>query len=1239
MERFPTSSELESQPYSDEVAAYAAQALKRSFSRNKSDADLQDTYEDFVEDRIEDEYEVVKAPHLISESEYLPVARFVSDSRFVEQTRDVIQKYEKIDSMLERIHFISEQSIPDQIQILNSDLFTDNQRQVYEEQLKKSLAAIRENDKKGSLEPEEKSIKRDSIEHSIKEASIGAVMIGTKYQKMCEKAEAMYQANNPGDKGDVLSILLEENQSGQIVHNGAESDVSHLIEAYDFIETMTRQKHPGLSGDDLEEKVTEVGSKALNDAYNQRKYLHDVYSPYNYQYYKLSSRSHLITGLILSESHQKFVLDRVRIIKPKIENVSFERVIELGERCFRKALDLTCSVPPYMDTYDTDEHGDESYASYSFPWLSKMPADIIEKCHRLKKHMPKDERGDEINDLAEDLLTEPLLDEPASLRKRSKLVCHHAEKIGVLCDFCDQGYRFNDLDALDRAVKMVSGAIVTPHSRAFIEEAANFVPPEEARSLPGMEALHLTANRLAGSIDESEMLDALHQIQTLYYTPEAGWLLQGDISENLSFPIGQRNSAKYSWCSRHSLVNLGPDWGEQTIGKFIYTRLQNGIEPNLHDASMLLSTFSLPKETYDIAAIKRDRADGTLKDFENYRIQLADTNLEESFLGMLFSVSGDQKNKIRLPTTDQKIYQLFSDPSSMFLYKEVLKYWDAAKDKDELRLMVLTNLGADLEKFKKDYIRSGKVDDSGLLLKENFVDNNFFEGLADIDYQAIGPRDISIAMSSLAKLGQARREYVDDATRFLTRHMVAPSDSMRKVWPIRAMALADGVDDNVSSIENWAKVNDTKAYYHRMQDYYEDIGLSLDDVDNNQAFIDELSRDYDPDTVLDELAAYKNWERPDKIVSPDERRLKYKDGKEYIGTILGKDDPRGMTIGVDTGCCMTIDGASESCIESGYKDKDAGFFALYEGSGKIMAQSYFYTNQEENPEVLVMDNIESNAGRGADKIIDLYREYFRGYLLDRFHNNPDWQIREVHIGTGYGDLVKPIVMRLDSTDIVLNSHDVYTDASGDQHLLLRLTDDEIVRARENNREISPPPANFTPTHVTSERTSSLGVDQAEAVAYLESELYPEAMRQYDDVDFLYSELTQPGVSEYSFFINSETDATKRPVGYCLAYEAESETDPSFKGKNLYIADFGITEGNRSFSAALNGLDEILSRANQRDVDQIEMAARESTSYRLLTSDFGKRLLARRGYSVEDFGVEDVFGEDESTHLLRLTKIA
>ena len=242
--------------------------------------------------------------------------------------------------------------------------------------------------------------------------------------------------------------------------------------------------------------------------------------------------------------------------------------------------------------------------------------------------------------------------------------------------------------------------------------------------------------------------------------------------------------------------------------------------------------------------------------------------------------------------------------------------------------------------------------------------------------EKVSPRDISSEVQKLAECGMRRAKYVDEASRFLTRHRVTPSSMIVQAWSARADALAAGVPDRASEIMVWAKARGVERLYNNNEEYYNERGLTLEDIKTNYAnFVHELSRCYDDNTALESIINYKNSPHPKKLLPHDERSLKHGDGTSYVGTILDVKDPRGMTIGYDTGCCMTVDGASSTCITSGYTDANAGFFALYEKTGKIVAQSYFYVNPEE-PEVLVLDNIESNAGRGANKIVDLYDEYY-----------------------------------------------------------------------------------------------------------------------------------------------------------------------------------------------------------------------------------------------------------------------
>lgn len=146
------------------------------------------------------------------------------------------------------------------------------------------------------------------------------------------------------------------------------------------------------------------------------------------------------------------------------------------------------------------------------------------------------------------------------------------------------------------------------------------------------------------------------------------------------------------------------------------------------------------------------------------------------------------------------------------------------------------------------------------------------------------------------------------------------------------------------------------------------------------------------------------------------------------------------------------------------------------------------------------------------------------------------------------------------------------------------------------------------------------------------------MQQYDDDDFVYSELEQPSAERYSFLINTEVDAAKETTGYCIAYEADSEIDPHYNKKVVYIADFGVVPKARGGRAALKGFNELLKRIEKDGIERIEMDARESTSYKFFTSEAGRRYLLRHGYVVDEHESDEDFGNGERTRMISLTRI-
>jgi hypothetical protein len=70
----------------------------------------------------------------------------------------------------------------------------------------------------------------------------------------------------------------------------------------------------------------------------------------------------------------------------------------------------------------------------------------------------------------------------------------------------------------------------------------------------------------------------------------------------------------------------------------------------------------------------------------------------------------------------------------------------------------------------------------------------------------------------------------------------------------------------------------------------------------------------------------------------------------------------------------------------------------------------------------VLDNIEANAGRDMNKVLDVYRQALQEYL----QQHPELNIKKLHVGTGYTDVG---LGHLEEAEAVPRlSDNVYTDA-------------------------------------------------------------------------------------------------------------------------------------------------------------------------------------------------------------------
>lgn len=291
------------------------------------------------------------------------------------------------------------------------------------------------------------------------------------------------------------------------------------------------------------------------------------------------------------------------------------------------------------------------------------------------------------------------------------------------------------------------------------------------------------------------------------------------------------------------------------------------------------------------------------------------------------------------------------------------------------------------------------------------------------------------AATKLSQMRRSRERYVRDTQEWLRRHATTQSGHLTQAWGDRATALLEGIPDGVGGIRSWQRVNALGLEIDRLEadGMLQIQGMSREYVEAQKDSVTELTRVLSSRDTIEALSKLKRWREArdwtDKIL-PAERVQTEVGNKTYSIEIFDKDDPRGFTIGEDTGCCMTIDGVSKSCIRAGYTRRDAGFLGVYLPNGDLLAQSFWYVHPDE-PNVLVMDNIEANEGRDMENIRKIYQETLEKYL----RSHAELHINEVRVGVGYTDINLGGLRKVKNPKTL--GEGIYTDAR-DQRRMLRL---------------------------------------------------------------------------------------------------------------------------------------------------------------------------------------------------------
>lgn len=755
----------------------------------------------------------------------------------------------------------------------------------------------------------------------------------------------------------------------------------------------------------------------------------------------------------------------------------------------------------------------------------------------------------------------------------------------------------------------------------------------------------LRLSGVSNSYDAKDVVELLKQGYSAEQVLEYPWLCRLASTEAVDFPAGGNEMQKHKWLVENGYAYLGGGWNKNSIGKLIYTRLQSGIEHSVHDASQWLETFQIPDKGYDVQTLKALVHSGAVTDISQIdKVRFRDGELEEKLIFGIINAPQDLRDRLLLPGKAQKIQSMLFEPQHQLLYLGLL---DIYKTEDVSVAKLQQAALGHLDEFFDQWITNARTKETAHRINKEDLRQSILS--LDIDrlhnLQLGAGETITGAIQKLNGYGQNRQRYIDDATSWLSRHMTAPHARLTKVWDDRATALAAGVGDSAREVEVWQNDNAARKYLLELERQGSmPHNLTVNEVMTEyKGWVNELSRVYGSERVVRAISEFKEIRKSESLLPAATIDLSEEVGSAYKAEILAADDPRGATIGPDTGCCMTLDGASRNCIKSGYRDKNAGFFALYTPEGRLAAQSYFYVNSN-NPDVLVIDNIEANQGRDTTKIVKMYQKALKQYLSERFTSDSEWKIRTVQIGTGYGDAVKSTVTQLPMATVIRNNlgDHIYSDASRDQRMLLQLSDAEVHEAKARSLRAEQSEA-VEPNHTPEIAVKDLSPEHAEIIRDLEKQIYPRHMRQYRDRAMLDEELHAKGANEFSFLVAANGDSSNDYLGYCLAYLEQSETDPQRSDPVLYAADMAIipeAQGNRIGMKMFEGL---LERAKSHGVDKIELHARETTSYAALShSSWTPRLLYNYGYKLVDHGPVDEFddnqGNVERLYLISLERI-
>jgi hypothetical protein len=542
-----------------------------------------------------------------------------------------------------------------------------------------------------------------------------------------------------------------------------------------------------------------------------------------------------------------------------------------------------------------------------------------------------------------------------------------------------------------------------------------------------------------------------------------------------AFPGGGSHDKGWSqsqneWFGRNRFTEelFETEWSNERLGEVIGLRIRLGLETTLHDASHWLDNFAVSEWAYDVDRILCHRFDDDFDPADAPKLRLFDTELEKQLIQNIVLLPYDLRQRLQLGGKLGAETMLFRSKDLQLAFRALVDDFEGrplfrhAELSPSLVQAVLQKRLESGQYHTSDVQGSTDAKDIVREVKEiltTYCNQTLQDVLFPGDLSRNGLRILGGAIRELKQIGQNRKSYTDETTRWLKTH-ASTDQGLVKAWNGRGMALAYGgqadeygnkypeVEDNIKSIIGWQTetafriyLNDTLARYktrfpgsaEKIQEQQEMINILLSPA--KKAMRAELLRMLSIKETAEAMKLHEQWRQArsdeEQLLPAQSVEVTVADNKYYL-EVLGKDDPRGFTIGEDTKCCMTIYGQARSCIEAGYLESNAGFIAAYMGK-EIAAQSFWYVHPD-HPDTLVIDNIEGTRGRSFRKILHVYTEGLRT-ILSKLSAETQSKIKKIHIGEGYTDA--DLTGLISVTPVPKLSEKIYTDAER-QRLLFKM---------------------------------------------------------------------------------------------------------------------------------------------------------------------------------------------------------